>query len=57
MKALASSQFEHCSLVCMLHSQGVNDKINFLYDRALKVSLHLYNFCHNSTITRVIAIL
>ena len=36
-KANIKSQLGYCSLVWMFHSRSLNNKINFLHERALKV--------------------
>ena len=38
MKAHIISQFVYCPLVWMFHSSGVNDKINSLHERALRIT-------------------
>ena len=37
MKALTESQFGYCSLIWMFHSRGVNNKINHLHERLLRI--------------------
>ena len=38
MKAFIESQFGHCTLVWMFHSQGINKKINRIHGRALRIT-------------------
>ena len=37
MKAFVTSQFEYCHLVWMFHSRGLNNRINALYERGLRI--------------------
>ena len=37
MKALMESQFAYCPLVCMFSSRSSNNRINHLYERALRI--------------------
>ena len=43
-KAFIESQFKYCPLVWMFHGRQINDKINKLHERALRI-------VHNDTIT------
>ena len=38
MKSFISSQFGYCPLIWMFHSRGLNNKINLLHKRALKIT-------------------
>ena len=38
MKAFIDSQFNYCSLVWMFHSRAINNKINKLHERALRIT-------------------
>ena len=38
MKAFVTSQFEYCHLVWMFHSRGLNNRINALYERGLRIT-------------------
>ena len=38
MKAFAKSQYVYCLFASMFHDRGINDKINSLHDRALRVT-------------------
>ena len=37
MKAFIESQFQYCPLIWMFHSRGLNNKINRLHERALRI--------------------
>ena len=37
MKAFIKSQFSYCALIWMIHSNGVNKKINHLHERSLRI--------------------
>ena len=37
MKAFIKSQFSSCPLIWMFHSRGVNNKINHLHERLLRI--------------------
>ena len=36
MKAFITSQFSYCPLIWMFHSRNLNNKINRIYERALR---------------------
>ena len=38
MKAFVESQFGHCPLIWMFHSKGLNNKINRIHERALRIT-------------------
>ena len=38
MKAYVASQFRYCPLVWMFHSRSLNNKINSLHERALRIT-------------------
>ena len=38
MKAFIESQFGYCPLVWMFHSRGINNKINRIHERALRIT-------------------
>ena len=38
MKAFIESQFNYCSLIWMFHSREINNKINNLRERALRIT-------------------
>ena len=44
-KAFIMSQFEYCSLIWMFHSRGLNNRINRIHERALKIT---YSDCNSS---------
>ena len=37
MKTFVESQFNYCPLICMLYSTTLNNKINRLHERALRI--------------------
>ena len=37
MKAFIESQFQYCPLIWMFHSRNLNNKINRLHERALRL--------------------
>ena len=37
MKAFIESQFGYCLLIWMFHSRGVNNKVNHLHERSLRI--------------------
>ena len=43
MKAFIESQFNYCSLIWMLHSITLNNKINHIHERALRTVYSDYN--------------
>ena len=43
MKAFIESQFQYCPLVWMFHSRSLNNKINRLHERALRLVYKNYN--------------
>ena len=43
IKAFICSQFGYCSLVWMLHSRKINNRVNNLHERALSVVYRDYN--------------
>ena len=38
MKVFVTSQFYYCSLIWMLHSRTLNNRINKIHERALKLT-------------------
>ena len=44
IKAYIISQFGYCSLVWMFHSRGLNNKINSLHERALRITYRVRSF-------------
>ena len=40
MKAFAESQFSHCPLIWMFHSRRLNNKINRIHERALRITFN-----------------
>ena len=39
-KAFSESQFNFFSIVCMFHKRGINNKINRIHERALRIVYH-----------------
>ena len=37
MKLFIASQFGNCPLICMFHSRRLNNKINRIHERALRI--------------------
>ena len=37
MKTFIDSQFNYCPLICIFHSRALNNKINILHKRALRI--------------------
>ena len=42
MRAFLTSQFQYCPLVWMFHSRKMNDKVNRLHERALRIAYKDY---------------
>ena len=42
MKAFILSQFKYCPLVCMFHSRELNNRINRIHERALRLAYKNY---------------
>ena len=40
MKAFAESQFSYCPLIWLCHSKGLNNKINRIHERALRITFN-----------------
>ena len=38
MKAFITSQFSYCPLICMLHNRTLNNRINSIHERALRLT-------------------
>ena len=38
MKSFITSRFSYCPLVCMFHSRKLNDKINAIHERTLRIA-------------------
>ena len=47
MKAFIESKFDYCPLICMFHSRTLNNKINRLHEKALRIVYSDYksSFC------------
>ena len=44
-KAFIDSQFNYCPLIWMFHSRSINNRINRIYERALRLIYSNYNSC------------
>ena len=40
MKSFVTSQFSYCPLIWMFHSRHLNNKINSIHERALRITYH-----------------
>ena len=47
MKAFINSQFGHCPLVWMFHSRQLNNRINKIHERALRIVYNDFSFTFN----------
>ena len=45
IKSFIISQFNYCPLIWMIHNRGLNNKINHMQQRALRI---VYNDCSSS---------
>ena len=45
MKSFIISQFNHCPLIWMMHNRGLNNKINHIHERALRI---VYDDCSST---------
>ena len=52
MKTFVKSQFSYCPLLCMLHSRTLNDKINRLHERALRIVYSDYKSSFNTLLEK-----
>ena len=52
MKAFIESQFNCFPLIWMLHSRTLNNKINRIYERALRIVYSEYNSSFNELIDK-----
>ena len=43
MKSFIISQFNYCPLIWMIHNRGLNNKINHIHERALRIVYHDYS--------------
>ena len=52
IKTFVESQFNHCSLIWMLHSRTLNNKINRLRKRALRIVYFDYKSSFNTLLEK-----
>ena len=52
MKTFVESQFNYCPLIWMLHSRTLNNKINLLHERALRIVYSDYNASFNTLLDK-----
>ena len=52
MKTFVKSQFNYCPLIWMLHSRNLNNKINRLHERALRIVYSDYKSSFNTLLER-----
>ena len=52
IKMFVESQFNHCSLIWMLHSRTLNNKINRLRKRALRIVYFDYKSSFNTLLEK-----
>ena len=43
MKSFIISQFNYCPLISMIHNRGLNNKINHIHERALRIACNEYS--------------
>ena len=56
MKAFIESQFNYCPLIWMLHSRALNNKINRIHERALKIVYFDYNSFFNEFLDKDVSL-
>ena len=44
MKSFIISQFNYCPLIWMIHNRGLNNKINHIHEKALRIVYNDYSF-------------
>ena len=52
MKAFICSQFRYCPLVWMFHSRKINNRVNSLHERALRVVYRDYNATFSEVLSK-----
>ena len=52
MKSFIESQFRYCSLIWMFHSRGLNNKINRIHERALRVTYNDKSSSYRELLTK-----
>ena len=56
MKAFIESQFNYCPLIWMVHSRALNNKINRIHERALKIVYSDYNSFFNELLDKDVSL-
>ena len=46
MKSFVTSQFGYCPLIWMFHSRRVNNTINSIHEKALRITSNIYKHLH-----------
>ena len=52
MKSFIESQFGYCPLIWMFHSRGLNNKINRIHDRALRITYNDKSLSYGELLTK-----
>ena len=52
MKSFIQSQFGYCPLIWMLHSRGLNNKINRIHERALRITYNNKSSSYSELLTK-----
>ena len=52
MKSFIVSQFEYCPLIWMFHSRGLNNKINRIHERALRITYNDKSSSYGELLTK-----
>ena len=52
MKSFIESQFGYCPLIWMFHSRGLNNKINRIYERALRITYNEKSSSYEEILTK-----
>ena len=52
MKSFIDSQFGYCPLIWMLHSRGLNNKINRIHERALRITYNDKSSSYSELLTK-----
>ena len=52
MKTFIESQFNYCPLIWMLHSRTLNNKINRIHERAMRIVYSDYNSSFNELLDK-----
>ena len=52
MKSFIESQFGYCPLIWMFHSRGLNNKINRIHERALRIAYNDTSSLYGELLTK-----